>query len=76
MGGVEVNRDRLTALPPLAHTSQRTCLACPTPTDELYCSGACRRRNNGGLPIIRPRPAPRIPDGKPTEAQTTAPRAK
>ena len=56
-----MDRDRLTALPPLAHTSQRTCLACPTPTDQPYCSAACRRRNNGGVPIIRRRRDPGAP---------------
>jgi hypothetical protein len=68
-----MSRDRLTTLPPLAHTSQRTCLACSTPTDDRYCSEACRRRNNGGLPIIRPRPTPRTPAGQETETKAAAP---
>jgi hypothetical protein len=67
-----MDRDRLTALPPLAHTSQRTCLACPTPTDQPYCSAACRRRNNGGVPIIRPGAA-RVAPARPVRPRWTRP---
>ena len=67
-----MNRDRLTALPPLALTSQRTCLGCPTPTSDTYCSPACRRRNNGGVPIIRPGAA-RVPPARPARPPWTGP---
>jgi hypothetical protein len=55
------------------NAADRRCLACPRPSPHgPYCSAACQRRNNGGVPIIRPAAA-RVPPALPARLRSTKP---